>query len=172
MNEAELGELRNQLLRKLAAWGLRGDLDEIVNETLSRYWESSRSKRIDQPMRWMLRTAKNVRSEIQRSCGNAIHKFESVRSSYDKSEFPQIDLSRCHAWTELSSEQQYVIRETIMFDRPVATVAREAGVKRSTAKSWKKRLPPRLAGDPFIAQYLNAVKSSHLFKLNAYASVN
>ncbi|WP_417731220.1 RNA polymerase sigma factor [Rosistilla oblonga] len=125
--------------------------DDVVTDSMSCLWERETSgEKVIQPSRWLARTAKLKCRELARN------KFHTVSTSAvaDK---PYASSSCAHAssavttlestttWTALPAKQRFVIIECIMFDRPVAEVAEQIKVKRSTVKSWIARIPPRLA---------------------------
>ena len=154
MND-ELVKLAEKLERRLANWRLpRGvALDEVINETLIRYWRLRRdgSGEIRQSVvSWLLGTAKNVKLELARQGNEMVQASDEMLqvSNPRRRRVASSDpFSKSKAWQDFSPQQRHVLVESLMFDRPVAEVAAEVQVNRSTAKSWIKRLPKRLAND-------------------------
>lgn len=158
----ELLELQNSLTRRVSGWSLPPGIlmDDIVGETMAVYWDRlSHGEHIEQPIHWLLRTAKFKYLEMSRQRGNTQSASAELLSEVPGSESAladaptparEMDLGRSEEWQNLSSQKQSVIRESIMYGRSLAEVAKEANVNRSTAKSWVSRSIRRMASDPYL----------------------
>lgn len=162
MNE-ELVGLGEHLRLHVSKWRLPlgVDTEEVVNETLVRWLvKKADAHRIQGDARaWLLGAAKNIKRELTRTV-NAFPRLGDADTWACK---PSICrrasanvLTSSTVWQSFSAKQKHVLTETIMFDRPVAEVAAEVQVNRSTAKSWVKRLPKRLAADPTLQARVTA----------------
>ncbi len=160
MND-ELTHLGEELELRLSnwRWPLGVSADEVINETLIRYWRMQKegSREIRQPaILWLLGTARNIKLEFARRASEMIQSSaanllvsEPKGCRAASSNF----LMESKTWQRFSVQQKHILVESIMFDRPVAEVAAEIQVNRSTAKSWINRLPKRLAKDKALQPF-------------------
>lgn len=149
------------------------DLEEIVANTLFEYAKFKSSECVvENPLHWLLRTAKYKRLEWHRSETSARRAIDAITPQVSQwhnkkplttpwhemvtEESSHINWDSIPDWQGISKERKEMLHLVCVSDWRVTHAARALGVKRTTAKSW-------------IARDLRRLKESRSLKAQADA---
>lgn len=142
--------------------------DEVISQSLAVFSQKvNRGERIEEPLRWLMKTAKLLRRAIIRQEQKRV-KCESrdlteLEDSISIQSFPSEDEIRISdavdkALSRLSENEQSMIRMHDVKEITISNAARALGVSRSTAKSWYSRARRKLQRDPTLIAILGDLK--------------
>ncbi|WP_339888469.1 hypothetical protein [Rhodopirellula europaea] len=166
-NQFDWPELMNSIQDLLACWKLpQGvDLEGLASDSLERLWEHCQrhpKPKIENPLAWLKGAAAKILQEQMRT-KRQHHPIDVDALASEKLQANvrlKLGLDHQASWLRLSKAEQTVLRDCIMFDRPVAQVATELGINRSTAYSWLRRKPKQLATDPKLKRLYHMAKNT------------
>ncbi|WP_437192510.1 RNA polymerase sigma factor [Planctomicrobium sp. SH527] len=137
--------------------------DEIFSNALLIFHTHNSTKEIEQPLYWLVSTAKKIQFEVlrerkkqhavdeaarvtcvskQRLSCNSSNSEAPRRSKVLEKRFANID-----TWKKLTAHHRELIIKVYVENLSVSAAAREIGIPRSTAKSWISRDLARLRRD-------------------------